>query len=121
MLMVTVAVVVGVPAGALAEPTFKTDVTIDYQPSSQAFHGKVKSGKGACEPNRKVTLWYKHSQKQGKVVVGTTKTNGQGAWDVDDPFAGLETYYFATAKSRSIDAGTCEAGRSKTLLNPAGR
>jgi hypothetical protein len=109
-------VLLAVPAEA--GKTFDSKVTIEFQPGElraakrvDAFAGKVKSDKGACENKRKVVLFSK--QGGSKTKVGSFTTGPTGVWSVETSFE--EPHYFAKVKERKLSAGLCKSDTSKTL------
>ncbi len=69
---------------------------------SDPFHGKVLSGKDACERNRTVAVYLVRPGADG--LYDTTTSNVLGEWSIP---AGMPTgEFYAVAKVRSIDKGT---------------
>jgi hypothetical protein len=99
---------------ASAQPKFDSKVTIHAELAKggvQRFFGEVKSGKNACEPNRKVILY--HTLKGNPEKVGSVLTNGHGEWELNDEVD--SPVYFARVKPRAIDAGVCKGDRSRNI------
>jgi hypothetical protein len=67
-----------------------------------AFHGKVLSGRDACESNRTVAVYLARPGADG--LYDTTRSNAAGEWEIQ---AGAPNGdFYAVAKVRSIDKGT---------------
>jgi hypothetical protein len=101
---------------AMATKTVKRPSHISIKSSGLKFSGNVTSSNATCDGGRKVTLYRTPSQK-----LGSTTTNGAGAWKLTLPgSAGITLgHFYATVKQRSEGtAGTiyvCKAARSKTI------
>ncbi|MFN8161769.1 MAG: hypothetical protein U0R52_12085 [Solirubrobacterales bacterium] len=66
-------------------------------------HGKVTSPRAVCKAKRKVVLYMRLPQPQGKVRIGSDLTDGKGRWNVAHPL--LKGDYFAKVSPRVVEVG----------------
>ena len=69
---------------------------------SDPFHGKVLSGRDACERNRTVAVYLVRPGADG--LYDTTSSNAFGEWSI--PAGTPSVDFYAVAKVRPIDKGT---------------
>jgi hypothetical protein len=95
-----------VPVSSAAGASYSTRVVVSLR--TPAFHGSVKSAKGACATNRTVKLFRK---KPGPdKLLGSDKSNANARWSI--PIGKLTRgSYYAKAPAK----GSCRAGKSKVL------
>jgi hypothetical protein len=105
------AIAVAAPAAAPAQAgeSVKSKVKITKL-NAKGASGKVKSKSKKCRKGRKVAL--KFVGEYGDVRIGSTKTDGKGAWSVKKslPDRGI---YFATVKEKTVGKLTCAGASSK--------
>jgi hypothetical protein len=100
-LLIVTAVLPAAPAAA-ATPT-KIVVSLKFP----AFHGTLRSAKGACAKNRTVKLY---RQKAGPdKLLGTDRSSAKTKWSI--PVKLTSGSYYATAPKK----GTCSASKSKVV------
>lgn len=100
------ALLLALPAGSAAGARYPAKVIVSLK--TPAFHGKLKSSRGACRANRTVKLFRK---KRGPdKLLGTDRTNAKAKWSIRIRLKSGASYYVkAPAK------GSCKAAKSKVL------
>jgi hypothetical protein len=105
-LIAVLAVVMLAAAPAAAAPRAGTTVVVSLK--TPAFHGKLKSSRGACRANRKVKLFRKKPGRDR--LLGTDKTNAKAKWSIRIRLKSGASYY-----AKAPAKGSCKAAKSKVL------
>ena len=104
-LLVVLAAVL-LPASSALAASYSTKVIVSLR--TPAFHGKLKSSRGACKANRTVLLLRK---KPGRdAVLGTGRSNAKGKWSIPVRFKSGASYY-----AKAPAKGNCKVAKSKVL------
>lgn len=83
---------------------------LSYSKHKELFKGKLKSGEDACKKG-KVKVFRKRGGDDRKI--GSDKTNSKGKLKLDK--RAKHGKYYATVASSTVDAGTCESEKLKTV------
>jgi hypothetical protein len=95
------------PAASAAGSSYSTKVIVSLR--TPAFHGTLKSGKGACATNRTVKLFRETSGPDK--LLGTDKSNANGKWSIPIGKLPHGSSYYAKAPAK----GKCKVAKSKVL------
>lgn len=95
------------PAVSIAGASYSTQVIVSLK--TPAFHGKVKSSRGACATNRAVKLYRKKSGPDK--LLGTDKSNAKAKWSIPLGKRLTSGSYYAKAPAK----GQCASAKSKVL------
>jgi len=105
VLLVAVLAVALLPAAPAAGASYSTKVIVSLK--TPAFHGKLKSSRGACTTNRTVKLFRK--QAGPDKLLGTDRSNAKAKWSI--PIRLKPGSYYAKAPAK----GSCGSGKSRAL------
>jgi hypothetical protein len=83
---------------------------LSYSKGSDLFKGKVKSGEDACK-RAKVKVFRKRHRDDKKI--GSDKTDSKGKLKLRKRVQ--DGKYYATVAASTVEAGTCESEKSKTV------
>lgn len=96
-----------IPASSAAGASYSTKVIVSLK--TPAFHGSVKSDKGACATNRTVMLFRKRPGADR--LLGSDKSNANARWSIPIGKRLTPGSYYAKAPAK----GSCRADKSKVL------
>jgi hypothetical protein len=94
------------PATSIAGSGYSTKIVVSLK--VPAFHGTLRSDKGACATSRMVTLYRERSGPDK--LLGTDRSNAKAEWSIPigKPTSGS---YYAKASAK----GRCKPARSKVI------
>jgi hypothetical protein len=93
-------------AGSALGASYSTKVIVSLK--TPAFHGKLKSSRGACATNRTVKLFRKKAGPDKQL--GTDKSNAKAKWSIRIRLKSGAAYY-----AKAPAKGNCKAAKSKVL------
>jgi len=94
-------------AVAVASASYSTKVVVSLK--TPAFHGSLKSARGACTTGRRVKLF---REKAGPDrLLGADTSNSKGRWSIPAGRLRSGASYYAKAPAK----GNCRAAKSKVL------
>ena len=108
--LIVVAVIAALlPASTASGASYSTKVIVSLK--FPAFHGKLKSSRGACATNRTVKLFRK---KPGRdKLLGTDRSNAKAKWAI--PIGKKRLKSGASFYAKAPAKGNCKAAKSKVL------
>lgn len=106
VLLVLALLVALIPAGSAVGASYATKVIVSLK--TPAFHGTLKSSRGACATNRKVKLFRKKPGRDR--LLGSDKSNAKTRWSIRVKLKSGASYY-----AKAPAKGNCRAAKSKVL------
>ena len=107
LLLAFTLVAVLLPTASAAGASYPTKVIVSLK--FPAFHGTLKSGKGACATGRKVKLFRQRSGPDK--LLGTDRSNAKTRWSIPLGKRLTSGSYYAKAPTK----GNCKSGKSQVL------
>jgi hypothetical protein len=95
------------PTASIADASSSTKVIVSLK--TPAFHGKLKSDKGACATGRTVKLYREKSGPD--TLLGTDRSNAKAKWSIPIGKRLTSGSYYAKAPAK----GSCKSGKSRVL------
>ena len=86
-------------------------ISIGYNPTTEHFHGVVRSSDAECTAGRKVKVFKRTAS--GPALQGRVTSNAHGGWRLEVMHA--EGHYFAVAPEQKAMHVRCERARSRTV------
>ncbi len=102
---------ISLAGAAPAQAAVASSITIHWNATAEAFHGKVTSANSECIAHRKVKVLKKTAS--GPQLVGTTTSNNKGGWSVS--VMAHSGHYFARTPAQTIMSTHCGGARSTTI------
>jgi hypothetical protein len=109
LLAILVVALVGalLPAASAAGASYSTKIIVSLK--FPAFHGTLRSSRGACATGRTVKLFREKSGPDK--LLGTDKSNAQTKWSIPIGKRLISGAYYAKAPAK----GSCKAAKSGVL------
>jgi hypothetical protein len=83
---------------------------LSYSKGKELFKGKLKSGEDACKRGKVKVFRKRHGDDR---KIGSDKANSKGKLKLDK--RARDGKYYATVAESTVEAGTCESEKSKTV------
>jgi len=106
-LLIAALAIVLLPAALAAGAGNSTTIVVSLK--NPAFHGTLKSSKGACATGRTVKLFREKSGPD--TLLGTDKSNAKTKWSIPIGKKLVSGSYYAKAPAK----GSCKPAKSKVL------
>ena len=89
-----------------------TRVHIQQVSGKRAYHGRVISGRAACESGRRIRLYHEVPGPDHVVAKATSHASGTWRAQVPNRHYRRATFYYARIESKQLSGSSCAAAKS---------